>query len=477
MDDADTSTEVEEVDLLIIGGGKAGKSLAMDRAQAGWSVAMVERDKIGGTCINVACIPTKSLIESARTLIDAQSAADMGIAIDGTPTVSLELLRQHKESVVGGMVETHEEMFANSGMDFILGTAHFIAEQTVCVDVNDGTSRVIRGNNVVINTGTTPQLPDIDGVNESTVWTSESILHLERIPASLVVVGGGYVGCEFAAMFAAFGTEVTLAHGGDRLLNREDPDIAEEVRELLSAQGVTVQLSARANRVERTSPQEDDKRSATVHFEDGSTVVADEVLVATGRAPVTSALHLDAAGVDIDERGFINVDEQLKTTSPNTWAAGDITGGPQFTHLSWHDFRVLRENLTGGSTTTSDRLVPYTVFITPELARVGLNETEARDQGHNIRVATLPVAKIPRAKTVRRTEGVWKAIVDADTGLILGATLLGHNAGEVITTVQMAMLANMTYQQLRDAIITHPTMGEGLNLLFDALEPASSSNE
>lgn len=456
---------VDEVDLLVVGGGKAGKSLAMDRAKAGWQVVMVERDKIGGTCINVACIPTKALVGSARTLLITRDARSMGVEAGGAPSISLELLRSHKDSVVGGMVAAHKEMFDASGMDFVLGTARFVAERTVEIATTDGDTRLVRGRDVVINTGTTPAVPDLPGLADAAPWTSETILHLERLPASLLVVGGGYIGCELASMFAIFGARVTVLHAGAQLLPREDPDIAAAVADVLTAHGVDVRLDARAGGVRREAG---DGR-VVVSLADGTEVQGEELLVATGRAPVTAELGLDAAGVRMDERGFVEVDDHLRTSAAHTWAAGDVAGSPQFTHASWHDFRVLRENLTGGDAVTTGRLVPYTVFTTPELARVGMTETEARARGLRVRVATLPAAAIPRAKTLHDTVGTWKAVVDAETDQILGAALLGQGAGEVISAVQMAMLGGLRYQDVRDAIITHPTMGEGLNLLLDAL--------
>lgn len=455
----------DEVDLLVIGGGKAGKSLAMDRAAAGWSVAMIERDKIGGTCINVACIPTKSLVGSARTLAEARHAGVMGVAVDGEPHVVLDALRHHKESVVGGMVAAHRKLFADSGMDFILGTARFIGPRTVQVTAADGSLRTIRGRDVVINTGTAPALPDLAGLADAEVWTSESILQLDRLPSSMIILGGGYIGCEFASMFGLFGSSVTLVQGSSQLLPNEDPDTADEISEILTTQGVTVRTGVRATSVSR-SPG---RGPVTLTLDDGSTLTADELLVATGRSPVTAELGAETAGVELNASGFVAVDDHLRTSADHVWAAGDVTGAPQFTHASWHDFRILRANLTGQDVSTAGRLIPYTVFITPELARVGLNETQARAAGRNIKVAKIPLAAIPRAKTLHDSTGTWKAVVDADTDEILGASLLGHDAGEVIATVQLAMIGGLPYQAIRDAVLSHPTMSEGLNLLFDTL--------
>ena len=457
--------EIEDVDLLVVGGGKAGKSLALDRAKAGWTVAMVEHDKIGGTCINVACIPTKALVASARTLITARRAGELGVEVGGEPAVVLDRLRAHKQGVVGGMVVAHAQLFTGSGMDFLMGTARFVAERTVEVELNGSGTRTIRGREVVIDTGTTPALPDLPGLAQADPWTSESILHLERLPESILILGGGYVGCEFASMLAVFGTRVTVIQRASRLLPREDPDVATAVAELLTGQGVDIRLAAQTTAVRR----EGERGVVVLTLSDGTEVGADELLVATGRRPVTADLEAEKAGVDIDAGGFIVVDEHLRTTAEHVWAAGDVAGSPQFTHASWNDFRIIKANLTGGDAVTTGRLMPYTVFVTPELARIGLTETQARAEGRAVTVARLDVAAIPRAKTLRETAGHWKVLIDDATDEILGAALLGHESGEVLAAVQMAMLGHLPYQRLRDAAITHPTMAEGLNLLFDTV--------
>ncbi|MFP5346554.1 MAG: dihydrolipoyl dehydrogenase family protein [Actinomycetes bacterium] len=459
------TNQVEDVDLLVVGGGKAGKSLAMDRAKAGWNVVMVERDKIGGTCINVACIPTKALVGSARSLLAVRHASEMGVEVDGA-AISLQRLRRHKESVVGGMVAAHEKLFADSGMDFVLGTARFVDRRTVEITTRGAGTRTVRGRDVVVNTGTTPAVPDLAGITEAQVLTSETILHLERLPGTLLVLGGGYVGCEFASMFAIFGSRVTMLQGPGQLLPREDPDIAREVADVLTGQGVDIRVGARASAARRDHGNGD----VVVSLDDGSTVRGQELLVATGRSPVTADLGLDAAGVELDDRGFVVTDDHLRTTAEHVWAAGDVAGSPQFTHASWHDFRILRVNLTGGDAVRTGRLVPYTVFTTPELARVGLSERQARAQGRRIQVARIPVAAIPRAKTLHDKVGTWKAVVNADSHEILGAALLGRGSGEVVAALQLAMLGGLRYEQVRDAVLTHPTMAEGLNLLFDALD-------
>lgn len=455
---------VEEYDLLVVGGGKAGKTLAMDWARAGRRVAMVERGMIGGTCINVACIPTKTLVTSARAVRTLERARQLGLVADA-PKVDVELLRAHKSGVVDGMAAANLKQFLDSGMDLVLGQARFVAERTVEVALNDGGTRVLRGIETVINTGTRPRIPAIPGLAEAGALTSDTLLRLERIPERLTVVGGGVVGLEFAQMFAAFGSRITLIESNDRLLPQEDEDIAQAVTDLLAADGIEIVTGSRVTSVEREADG-----SVTTTLADGTLLTGDDVLVAVGRSPVTAELGLEAAGVTTDPTGFVVVDEHLATSAPHTWAAGDVAGSRQFTHVSLDDYRILKANLAGGSRSTHDRLIPYTVFITPELARVGLTETQARAAGHQVRVAKLPVAAIPRARTLRETGGVWKAVVDAGTDRILGVSLLGAEAGEVATVVQTAMVGGLPYTALRDMIISHPTMGEALNMLFAAFQ-------
>ncbi|MER6978925.1 dihydrolipoyl dehydrogenase family protein [Streptomyces carpinensis] len=454
-----TDHVVEDVDLLVVGGGKAGKTLAMDTARAGRRVVMVERGMIGGTCINVACIPTKSLVTSARLARSAGRAESLGLRL-GTAEVDLGLLRSHKEDVVSGMVELNHRQFLESGMDFVLGTARFVAERTVEIDLHDGGRRVVRGADVVINTGTRPHIAAVPGLAEAQPLTSESIMDLRRIPERLVVLGGGYVGLEFAHMFAAFGSRVTVLERGPRLLPREDADIALALTEYLQQDGVALITNTTVKEVVS------ERGTVRVLLEDGSVVTADDVLAATGREPVTDGLDLEAAGVRTDERGFVRVDDRLATDAPHTWAVGDVAGSPQFTHVSLDDYRIVKANIDGGTRSTAGRLIPWNLFTDPELARVGLTEEQARATGRAIRVAKLPVKAIPRARTLRETRGLWKAVVDRDSEQILGAALLGPESAEVLSVLQTAMWAQMPFTRLRDGIIAHPTMAEGLNALF-----------
>ncbi|MEU4841837.1 dihydrolipoyl dehydrogenase family protein [Nocardia testacea] len=455
----DSQDVVEDVDLLVVGGGKAGKTLSMDLARAGRRVVMVERGMIGGTCINVACIPTKSLVTSSRLARRAAAAQSLGLRL-GKLEVDLPLLRSHKEGVVADMVELNHRQFLDSGMDLVLGTARFVAERTVEIDLNDGGRRVVRGADVVINTGTVPHLPSVPGLADVEPLTSETIISLERIPERLVVIGGGYVGLEFAHMFASFGSQVTVLDRNPRLLPREDADISGVLTECLREDGVEILAGVTVKDVAR------DKDGVRLLLEDGRALVADDVLAASGRDPVTRELGLDAAGVRTDERGFVRVDDTLATHAPRTWAVGDVAGSPQFTHVSLDDYRIVKANIAGGTRSTAGRLVPWNLFTDPELARVGLTEEQARATGRDIRVAKLPVQAIPRARTMRETRGLWKAVVDRNTEEILGVALLGPDSSEVLTVVQTAMWAGLPFTRLRDGIIAHPTMAEGLNALF-----------
>lgn len=456
----------EKYDLVVVGGGKAGKSLAMLRAKMGDKVFMVERDKIGGTCINVACIPTKTLVSSARRLVEVRTAASYGVDLPGadlaSARVDLQALRARKESVVGGMVEAHKRMFAAPGLDFVLGTAKFVGPKTVEATLADGSVRVVEGEKVLINTGTTPAIPPIEGLGDVAYWTSEDALRLTEIPDRLVILGGGVIGVEMASMMAVFGANVTLIEGGEHILAREDADVAEEMAANLAAQGVTARTGERAMRVSS------DGEGVVVHTTAGE-VAGTRLLVALGRTPVTKGLGLEAAGVELTERGFVKVDSRLETTAPGVYAAGDVAGTPQFTHASWNDFRVLRDLFAGKEASTEGRLIPWAVFATPELGRVGMSESEARAAGRDIRVAKVAAAAVPRAKTHGHVEGFYKVVVDAETEEILGAAIVAESASEVIAAVQTAMLGGLPWPKLRDAVIAHPTMAEGLNIVLDSL--------
>jgi pyruvate/2-oxoglutarate dehydrogenase complex dihydrolipoamide dehydrogenase (E3) component len=448
----------ERYELLVVGGGKGGKTLAMDLAKAGRRVAMVERtpQMIGGTCINLACIPTKTLIRSAEVAELARTAGDLGVDA-GAPAPRAEALRTRKEAVVHAMRDMNLSQFTGSGMDLVMGRARFVGPRRVEVATVEGT-RLLEGEHVVVNLGTRPALADVPGLADAGPLTSETLLELRRIPPRLAVLGGGYVGLELAQAMHRFGSRVTVVERGPQLLSREDEDVAEAVAAILREDGIEVLLGTGTLGVER-------RPDGTVRLEldgpSGGELVADDVLAATGRRPNTEDAGLEAAGVALDARGFVEVDERLRTSAPATFAVGDVTGGPQFTHVSLDDSRVVRAALEGGSRSTAGRLVPYTVFIDPELGRVGLTEREARDRGHDVRVARLPAAAVPRTRTLGAPRGLLKAVVDRDDDRILGAAVLAASGGEVIAAIQMAMLGGLTASSLRDAVLAHPTMAEG----------------
>ncbi|MGE3807542.1 MAG: mercuric reductase [Gemmataceae bacterium] len=454
-------------EYAIVGGGKAGKTLAMKMASAGHSTVMIERGMIGGSCINVACIPTKTLVRSAQVAELARHADRYGVRVqfEGVDPVAV---RQHRDGVVAGMVGANQANFERSGMKLLLGTARFTGPRALSVALNAGGSTDITADRLLINTGTRPFQPKLSGLAEAQPLTSESIQRLDRLPEHLLVVGGGYIGCEFAQMYHRFGAKVTLLERAARFLPREDEDVAEHILGLFADDGIDVTMGAELRRVEGTSGQEVRLHLMTPDGE--KSVTGSDLLVAIGRIPNTEELNLQAAGVEVDARGYVKVNEKLETTAENVWAVGDVNGGPQFTHISLDDYRIVATNLAGGRRTTRERVVPCALFIDPELGRIGLTEEEARKLGHKVRVARMPASMIPRARTRNETRGYLKAVVDADTERILGAAILAVEGGEMMAVVQVAMQAGLPYTFLRDNVFAHPSMAEALNDLFARLE-------
>ncbi len=453
---------MKKYDAVIIGFGKGGKTLAAELAQHQWSVAMVERsDKMyGGTCINIGCIPTKALIHSA-----ALAAAGHPLTADQQRAYYREAVAS-KTALVGLLRDRNYHKLADNPLiDVYTGEGRFLSPETVEVKTADGTLE-IGGKHIVINTGAETALPPIPGIAESRrVYTSTSIMELERLPQHLVIVGGGYIGLEFASMYASFGSRVTVLEGFPELIPREDRDIAAGVREVLEKQGVEFRLNVRVDSFRDTA----EGVIAAVTQESADTAVeADAVLLATGRRPATAGLNLAAAGVETDERGAIRVDEHLHTSAPNIYAIGDVTGGLQFTYISLDDYRIIRDELfgDGGRTTANRGPIPYSVFIAPPLSHVGMHEAEARKAGLDIRVTKIAVSTIPRARILGPAEGIFKAVIDAETDLILGCTLFGPESSEVINTVALAMKHGITARELSNSVYTHPSMSETLNDLF-----------
>ena len=460
---------VDHFEFAVIGGGKGGKTLAAKMASAGRKVVMVEKGMIGGSCINVACIPTKTMVRSAGVAELVRRAARFGIrvAFDGADPTAV---RTRKRAVVEEMVARNQGNFDRSGMTLLLGTARFTAPRTFEVRLRDGGLRTLSADKVFLNTGTRPALPPIPGLAEARPLDSESVQELDRLPAHLIVLGGGYVGLEFAQMFRRFGSAVTVIEGSEAFLPREDRDVADEVIQCLRDDGISVILGATVLRVDGRSGE---SVSVVLEAAQGERVFeGSDLLAALGRDPNTEELALPAGGVETDDRGFIRVNARLETTAAGTWALGDVNGGPQFTHASLDDWRIVAANLAGGNRSTAGRLVPYTLFIDPELGRIGLTEVEARRRGLRVRVATLEAGKVPRAMTSGETRGYLKAVVDADTDKLLGASIFAAQGGEVMAVIQVAMVAGLPWTALRNMIFAHPTMAEGLNDLFADLGPA-----
>ncbi|MCZ6793979.1 MAG: mercuric reductase [Planctomycetota bacterium] len=460
----------ESYDAVVIGTGQAGKPLAGALARAGWRVAIVEKGAVGGTCVNVGCTPTKTMVASARVAYLARRAADYGVRT-GEVDVDLGVVRRRKRDIVESFSSGGRKgLERTDGLDLISGEASFSARDRLVVRDADGTTRELAAKKVFINTGCRPARPPLEGLDDVPSLDSSSIMELDAVPDHLIVIGGGYIALEFGQMFRRFGSRVTVVQRGRQLLSREDPDVAEEVLKILRDDGIQVLLETRPLGVSTT--RDGGGISLTVEGPGGEkkSVDGSHLLVATGRTPNTEALNLAAAGLETDARGYVPVNERLETAVDGIYALGDVNGGPAFTHVAYDDFRIVRDNLLeGGDRTTTDRLVPYTVFIDPQLGRVGLSEKEAREAGREVRVARLPMTHVARALEVDETRGFMKALVDPGTDEILGCAVLGVEGGEVMSVLQMAMMGRVPYPSLRDGIFAHPTLAESLNNLFTGL--------
>jgi pyruvate/2-oxoglutarate dehydrogenase complex dihydrolipoamide dehydrogenase (E3) component len=453
--------QAERVEVLVLGSGAGGKLLAWHMAKTGHPTVAVERKWIGGSCPNVNCLPSKNEVKSAEVANVVRHAGAYGTVVTGARTDMAAVLAR-KRKMVEGLVAAHLELYRASGATLIMGEARFVAPKTLEVTLNDGGTRLLRGDRVFLNLGTRPLLPPIPGLAEAAL-TNIELLELDRLPEHLVVLGAGFVGLEFAQAFRRFGSRVTVVERGPQLLAREDPDVVEALQRLFADEEIEVLLSTETLRVD--GPR--GALRAVVRTSGGErTVVASDLLAAMGRTPNTAGIGLDVAGVELDGRGYIAVNERLETSAPDVWAIGECAGSPQFTHVSEDDFRVIRDNLEGKPHTTRGRVVPFCVFTDPPLARVGLNEAEARRRGMAVRVVTMPVQEVLRTWSTGETRGFMKALVDARSDQILGFAMFGADAGEVMAVVQTAMLAGLPFTGLRDAVLTHPTMAEGLGPLF-----------
>jgi pyruvate/2-oxoglutarate dehydrogenase complex dihydrolipoamide dehydrogenase (E3) component len=456
-------TDVEKFEVLVLGSGQGGQLIAWHFAQVGQRTALVERRWIGGACPNIACMPSKTEIWSARIAHLARHGETFGIAT-GPVMVDMEAVLRRKRDMVRREIKLHLQGFEASGTELIVGDGRFVAPKTLEVRLNGGGARVIAADRVFLNLGTQAAIPEVRGLRAAQPLTHIEALELDYAPRHLVVLGGGYVGLEMAQAFRRFGSRVTVIEPGSRIMAREDADVATEMQRILVEEGIQLLTSTEALDVRGRSGEQ---VNITVHTRAGEQrIEGSDILVAAGRVPNTTAgIRLDEAGVELDGRGYIRVNERLETTAPNIWAIGECAGSPHFTHVSVDDFRIIRDNLAGGNRSTRDRLVPYCMFTDPPLAHVGLNENEAERQEIAARVARLPISGVWRPRVTGEERGFMKALVGGDDR-ILGFTMIGSEAGEVMGVVQAAMLGGLSYQQLRDAVLAHLTMAEGLGPLL-----------
>jgi pyruvate/2-oxoglutarate dehydrogenase complex dihydrolipoamide dehydrogenase (E3) component len=455
----------EEYDLVVIGSGEGSKFLAWTLARQGQRVAMIEHKWIGGSCPNIACLPSKNIIHSAKVASYFSRAAEFGITTSGY-TVDMAAVTNRKRTMVKQLVDIHVKNFDTSGTELILGHGHFIGPKLLEVDMPDGTKRHVTGKKIVIGTGTHASVDKIPGLAAANPLTHIEALEFDTLPEHILILGGGYIGLEFAQAMRRLGSKVSILERNATLLHREDPDISEGIETLFHDEGIELFPDATVQQVTGLSGQ-----SVTVTYKENNedkTITASHILVATGRTPNTAGIGLDLAGVELTDRGFIVVNEKLETTAEGIWANGEVAGQPQFTHIAFDDFRILRENFAGGNRTTTGRQVPYALFTDPEVAHIGLSETQAKKDNIAYRLFKIPMAADLRTRTLSETRGFMKAVVAADDS-ILGFTIFGVDGGEIMGAVQIAMLGKLPYTAIREAVLTHPTLMEGLIVLFSSV--------
>ncbi len=462
---------VENYKNVIIGSGEGGKYLAWHLAQSGQQTVVVERRWIGGSCPNVNCLPSKNEIWSAKVADLVHHASRFGVTV-GSASSDMAAVRKRKHEMVEDLIAMHLARYKATGAELVMGEAKFRSSKTLDVRLNDGGARTLTGERIFLNLGTHASIPSVPGLAESQPLTNIEILELDRLPEHLIVLGGGHVGLEFAQAYRRFGSRVTILELGPHLLANQDPDVVAALLEVFTSDGIDVIAPAEILSVQGRSGIGVSLRVRTSSGE--RTITGTDILVATGRAPNTAGMGLEVAGVELHQRGYVKVDDRLQTTAPNVWAIGECAGSPQFTHISLDDFRVIRDNLAGINRTTRDRMIPSCLFTDPQVAHIGLAETEADRRGISVRVLKLPMAAVLRTRTIEETRGFMKALIEADGDRILGFTMVGPEAGEVMAVVQMAMLAGLPYTVLRDAILTHPTMAEGLNALFSSAKQVNA---
>ena len=462
----------EQFDILVLGSGTAGKLIAWHMAGSGRRTAVVERRWVGGSCPNIACMPSKNEIRSAEVAHLARHAAEFG-AMTGPVKVDMATVRRRKRDMVDAQVAAHLQNYKASGAELIMGTGRFVAPKTLEVRLNEGGTRTLAGDQVFLDLGTHAAIPSVPGLEAARPLTHIEALELDYLPSHLIVIGGGYSGLELAQAYRRFGSDVTIIESGPQLMGREDFDVSQEMRRILSDEGIQVFVAAELLRARGKSGED---VSLDVRTSSGEqTIEGSDILVAAGRVPNTAGIGLGEAGVELDGRGYIRVNERLETSAPDVWALGECAGSPKFTHISEDDFRIVSENLAGGRRSTRDRLVPYCMFTDPPLAHVGLSEGEAERQGVITRVARLPTSAVLRAQATGEKPGLHEGSGRGSDDRILGFTMIGAEAGEVMAVVETAMLAGLPYTRVRDAVLAHPTMAEGLGFLFSNVPPRSTN--
>ncbi len=455
----------EEYDLVILGSGAGAKLLAWTFAQRGQRVVTIERKYVGGACPNIACLPSKNVIHTAQVAHYVRNSEEFGVTVEGF-SVKMRAVRERKRRMVQGLVDQHLDLYHSSGAELIMGTGRFVAPCTIEATLHDGTKRLLRGTNVVIGTGTHADVDDTPGLREAQPLTHVEALELDVVPEHLIVLGGGYVGLEFAQAMRRFGSKVTVVDRNHRLLHREDEDATDGLRSLFEDEGIHLALNAKVQNVSGTSGQS--VRLSLLKNGAEQTIEGSHLLVTGARTPNTRDIGLELAGVELTHQGFIKVNERLETTASGVWAVGEVAGSPHFTHISEDDFRVVRDNMLGGNHVTTGRQVPFCLFTDPEFARIGLSETEAKRQGIAYRLFKVPMAAVFRAQSLMETRGLLKCLVERESDKIVGFAAFGVGAGEIMGCVQIAMLGNLPYTALREAVLAHPTIPEGLISLFSA---------
>ena len=454
---------IDLYDLAVLGSGEAGKYLAWTLSKAGQRIALVERSMVDGSCPNVACLPSKNIIHSAKVASLARRGAEFGLEL-GSMSLNMAGVQDRKRRMVDALIKIHLDRYEASGVELIMGLGRFVSPKTISITLNGGGERVITADRVVLSLGTHASVPTVPGLVDVSPMTHVQALDLERVPPHLVVIGGGYIGLELAQAIRRFGSRLTVIERGPQLASREDPDVGAALFELFRDEGIEVMLNATLTSVEGRSGER--IRVNVGHPEGACAIEATDLLIAAGRTPNTDGIGLELAGVEVDARGNIVVNERLETTAADVWAVGDCAGSPQFTHVAYDDFRIVRDNLAGGYRTTRERLVPFCMFTDPELARVGLNETEAKRRGLSYRVAKMPMAAVLRTRTLSEPRGLIKMLIEEAGDRILGFSAFGAEASEMMATVQTAMLGHLPFTVLRDALFTHPTAAEGLTVLL-----------